>query len=252
MVEDKTEYALETRNLTKRFGGLVAIDDLSIKVRKGELRCLIGPNGAGKSTLFNLITARFHPNSGQILFMGQDITRLSAIDVCRKGVGRKFQVPSIFTDLTVLNNLRVARRGKDGLGSLLFTATEEQAERDVVKTLSDVRLDDQWDVRAGSLSHGQKQWLEIGMVLVNKPELLLLDEPTAGMTVEETHETAKLIKAITTGMTTVIIEHDINFVREMADIITVLHRGAFLAEGPIDEIAKNEMVRNVYLGKQEL
>jgi urea transport system ATP-binding protein len=252
MAEVGTETALETRKLTRLYGGLVAIDNLDFRVRRGELRCLIGPNGAGKTTLFNLVTAKVHPSRGQVFFNGEDITRLSQRDICQRGIGRKFQVPSVFTDLTVVDNLRVARRGKNKLASLLRSAYDESVEEDVEKILADVRLSDKRDARAGSLSHGEKQWLEIGMVLVNKPELLLLDEPTAGMTVEETHETAKLIKSISAGLTTIIIEHDINFVREMADIITVLHRGALLAEGPLEEIAKNEMVRNVYLGKQEL
>lgn len=252
MAEGKVELALETRKLTRRFGGLVAIDNLDFGVRRGELRCLIGPNGAGKTTLFNLITARIRPTSGQVLFNGEDVTNLPAHIVCRKGIGRKFQVPNVFVDLSVVDNLRVASYGKSGLRGLLTSGYDESVDEAVDKVLKDIRLQDKRGVRAGDLSHGEKQWLEIGMVLINRPQLLLLDEPTAGMTVEETLETAKLIKSVAAGLTTIIIEHDINFVREIADIITVLHRGAKLAEGPLPEIAQNEMVRNVYLGKQEL
>lgn len=252
MTESKVELALETRNLTVRFGGLVAIDNLDFSVRRGELRCLIGPNGAGKTTLYNLITSRIRPTSGRIFFNGEDITNLPADVVCKKGIGRKFQVPSVFPELTVSDNLRVACQGKSGLLDLMKRGYVDSVEADVAKTLEAIRLREKAEELAGSLSHGEKQWLEIGMVLVNKPQLLLLDEPTAGMTVEETLETAKLIKSVSAGLTTIIIEHDINFVREIADIITVLHRGAKLAEGPLAEIARNEMVRNVYLGKQEL
>jgi len=240
---------LETQSLMKHFGGLQAIDGLDFSLQEGELRCLIGPNGAGKTTFFNLITGYLKPNRGNIYFKGASIAGLPPHAICWKGIGRKFQVPNVFYDLTVLDNLKVAHHGKTKLGRLLLRGQDAEPSERIDSMLETIGLQDKREYLASSLSHGEKQWLEIGMVLVNKPSLLLLDEPTAGMTAGETRETARLIKQLSQGLTTVVIEHDIKFVREIAEIVTVLHRGQILAQGPFEEIARDEMVRNVYLGR---
>jgi urea transport system ATP-binding protein len=245
-------YALSTHGLSKRFGGLTAIDRVDLCVAEGELRCLIGPNGAGKTTLFNLVTGKLRPDAGRVYLFGEDITGWDVQAVARRGVGRKFQTPNVFEDLTVLDNLLVAAQSRLSMLPLLRSAGERHYEEVVSSTLEQIRLKEKRDYLAGALSHGEKQWLEIGMVLVSQPRLLLLDEPTAGMTPDETRETAHLLREIASAMTTVVIEHDLKFVREIGTQITVLHRGAILAEGPIDEIAANDMVRNVYLGRESL
>jgi len=240
---------LSTRGLEKHFGGLHAIDGLEFTLHEGELRCLIGPNGAGKTTFFNLVTGHLKPTRGTIHFRGARINGLTPHAICRRGIGRKFQVPNVFYDLTVADNLSVAQHGKCGLGQLIFESPGHSHTDEIEEMLEVIGLQAKRDYLASALSHGEKQWLEIGMVLINKPSLLLLDEPTAGMTAEETHETAQLIKRLSQGLTTVVIEHDIKFVREIAEIVTVLHRGRVLAEGPFQEIADNEMVRDIYLGR---
>jgi urea ABC transporter ATP-binding protein UrtD len=240
---------LRTESLEKRFGGLYAIDGLDFSLQEGELRCLIGPNGAGKTTFFNLVTGYLRPNRGAIFFKECPITGLPPHIICHKGIGRKFQVPNVFYDLSVADNLSVARYGKSRLGQLFFRVSGHQQSDEIEHMLEVIGLQAKRDYLASALSHGEKQWLEIGMALINKPSLLLLDEPTAGMTAEETRETAHLIKRLAQGLTTVVIEHDIKFVREIAEIVTVLHRGKVLAEGPFQEIADNETVRNIYLGR---
>jgi urea ABC transporter ATP-binding protein UrtD len=240
---------LSTRGLDKHFGGLHAIDGLEFMLHEGELRCLIGPNGAGKTTFFNLVTGHLRPNQGTIQFRGAQINGLAPHVICHRGIGRKFQVPNVFYDLTVADNLSVAQHGKRGLGQLIFESPGRSHNDEIEAMLDVIGLYAKRDYAASALAHGEKQWLEIGMVLINKPSLLLLDEPTAGMTAEETHETAQLIKRLSKGLTTVVIEHDIKFVREIAEIVTVLHRGKILAEGPFHEIADNETVRNIYLGR---
>ncbi len=241
---------LETRNLTKQFGGVVAVNELNYAVEEGELRCLIGTNGAGKTTLFNLVTGALKPTSGEVYFRGVNITGLSPHQICRMGIGRKFQSPNIFQELSVSDNIRVAAQGKSGFLGLALHAYDETFEDQLPTLLKSIRLYEKKDLRASSLSHGQQQWLEIGMVLANRPSLLLLDEPTAGMTMAETRETVGLIRDISAGMTTIVIEHDIGFVREIAETVTVMYRGRVLAEGCLDEVERDEMVRDVYLGRQ--
>jgi urea ABC transporter ATP-binding protein UrtD len=240
---------LSTQGLEKHFGGLYAIDGLEFSLEEGELRCLIGPNGAGKTTFFNLVTGYLRPDRGTIRFRGTSIVGLAPHEICRRGIGRKFQVPNVFYDLTVADNLSVAQHGKVGLGPLIFRQPGRSQSDEVEEMLEVIALSSERDYPASALSHGEKQWLEIGMALINRPSLLLLDEPTAGMTAEETRETARLIKRLSKGLTTVVIEHDIKFVREIADVVTVLHRGKALAQGLFQEIADNETVRNTYLGR---
>jgi urea transport system ATP-binding protein len=242
---------LEVRNVSKRFGGLVAIKELNFKINNGELRCIIGPNGAGKTTLFNLICGNLEPDEGDIVFKGERINGLSVAKRSLLGIGRKFQSPAIFGNLTVQENLEVAAWSKGSIGQLTLSRTRKRTV-DVEEVLERIDLHDKKDVVARSLSHGEKQWLEIGMVLTSHPSLMLLDEPTAGMTPAETHRTSLLIQRICEKTPAIVIEHDLKFVREIGTNITVLHRGEILAEGPIDEIAQDERVRQAYLGKKVL
>ena len=242
---------LELQNLTKHFGGLTAINDLCLRIDEGELRCIIGPNGAGKSTLFGLISGKLKPDRGQIVFKGQTLNGLLVRQISRLGIGRKFQAPTLFGDLSVLANLQVALNGRTSLRELIFP--RRGADRTIVEeVLSVIELQEKRHLPAQSLSHGEKQWLEIGMVLVSRPVLLLLDEPTAGMTPAETHKTAQLIQQIAQTTTTVVIEHDLKFIREIGQTVTVLQHGSLLAQGPIDNIAQDQKVRQAYLGTRVL
>lgn len=241
---------LRVDHVTRNFGGFVAIDDISLDIRHGELRCIIGPNGAGKTTLFNVITGQLRPNAGRVFFRSRDITHDSIESICNTGISRKFQTPSIFTNLKVMENILVAGYGKIGLPRHFFGKVTQADREQSMEVLERIKLADKADDLASSLSHGERQWLEIGMLLRNNPELLLLDEPTAGMTPAETKETAQLIQANLGGITTVVIEHDLKFLREIAEQVTVLHRGSILAEGRFDDIEKNEQVKKVYLGRE--
>jgi ABC-type uncharacterized transport system ATPase subunit len=234
-------YLLETRDLTKYFGGLSATNGVDIKVAPGEIRCLIGPNGAGKSTLFKLILGTYEPTAGTILFDGEDITRLRSHSRVQRGLSIKFQVPGIFHALSVEQNLRIA-----------LQRTVEYAARnaEIDRLLGLLDLAHQRSTAAGNLSHGQQQWLEIGMAIACRPKLLLLDEPTAGMSPEETFKTGELVKRLNAqGMTVIVIEHDMTFVRQIATRVTVLHFGKIFDEGTLDDIVKNEDVVRIYLGK---
>ncbi len=241
---------LEVKNLCKRFGGLQAIDHLSLTFRGQELRCIIGPNGAGKSTLFNLITCRIKADEGQVLFEGEDITHLRPYEISRRGIARKFQVPTVFDDLTVVENLVIASLGKERIGALAFSRTEISVLDQVNEIMEAIHLLGRGDELVFTLSHGEKQWLEIGMVLASRPRIMLLDEPTAGMSPQETMETSQIIRKVSQDVTTVVIEHDIKFLKEIGEHVTALHRGALLAEGTFEEIETNPIVRDVYLGKR--
>jgi urea ABC transporter ATP-binding protein UrtD len=240
---------LQVRRLARRFGGLQALDGVDLAVGRGELLAVIGPNGAGKSTLFNVVTGYFPPDSGRVLLEGHDITALSPHRISRLGVGRKFQVPSVFDGLTIRQNLQVAARGHSRVRSLF--RKRHGGFNDLEAILDRLRLRDKASIEAGILSHGEKQWLEIGMVLANRPRLLLLDEPTAGMTLGETKRTEELLRDLGQKHTIVLIEHDVRFVREVAERVVVLHRGKVLASGPIDEVERDGRVRDVYLGREE-
>lgn len=240
---------LDVERVSMHFGGMNAVDDVTLHVDAGEIRCLVGPNGAGKTTLFNLIAGALRPTAGSIRFKGRDITGLSPRRLSRLGVARKYQAPSVFDEFSVRQNLRIALDGKRHLRELLRRSPGDEAR--IAAAAAELGLSDRLEVPAGHLAHGQRQWLEIGMVLVNQPELLLLDEPTAGMTSEETVATEGLVRRIaqSRGLTTIVIEHDINFVRALADRITVLHKGRVLLEGSADEVEGNPEVRRVYLGE---
>ncbi len=233
---------LRTEGLTKRFRGLVAADGLDFALMKGEVRCVIGPNGAGKTTFISMISGHVEPTAGRIYFKDRNITGLSVPRRAQLGIGRKFQTPSVFEGLSTFANLELAvlRRAK----------AKSERRRTIDAILETIRLGDARDTPAQFLSHGQRQWLEIGLLLANEVELLLLDEPTAGMTAEETAATGQLVHhlAADRDLSVIIIEHDINFVRELKAPITVLHLGRVLREGSFDEIADDEQIRQVYLG----
>ncbi len=242
---------LEVQSLRKSFGGLMAINDLSLTIEPGELRCVIGPNGAGKTTLFGLISGYLRPDSGRILFDRRVLNGLSVSQISRIGIGRKFQSPTVFESLTVLENLLVAAQAGQSLRHLAFSSGPP-TDGVVSDLLEVIELAEKRHLPALALSHGEKQWLEIGMVLASRPKLLLLDEPTAGMTPAETHQTAQLIRRISRQTTTIVIEHDLKFIREIGTLVTVLYYGAVLAQGTIDEISADEQVHRAYLGSKVL
>jgi ABC-type uncharacterized transport system ATPase subunit len=244
--------ALRVVNLNKRFGGLAAVDNLNLAVRNGATHCIIGPNGAGKSTFFDLVTNIQPVTSGDIYVFGERITGLPPYRCAGFGIARKFQAPTLFPELTAAENLFLGKVGHLGWNRLLRTREIPAADAEVTGLLDRLRLAGQGGTRAAELSHGQQQWLEIGVALMARPRLLLLDEPTAGMSPRETEATAELLSELTGGTTTVIVEHDLAFVRRIADIITVMHRGQAVAEGSPDEIAQNALVRDVYLGRKTL
>lgn len=243
-----TDFVLAIEDLTVSFDGFKAVDNLTMYIDKNELRVVIGPNGAGKTTVLDLICGKTKSTSGSIKFKNQELTRLSEHEIVRAGVGRKFQTPSIYENLSVYQNLEVSYpKGRSVFGSLFFRQTDEVVQR--VKSVADeVLLGDLLDMEAALLSHGQKQWLEIGMLLMQDPELLMLDEPVAGMSVKERDQTADLLNRICKNRSVIVIEHDMEFVKKIAHKVTVLHQGKILAEGAMDKVQANEKVIEVYLG----
>lgn len=232
---------VETKNVSKRFGGLTAVSDVDLAVQPGEIHCLIGPNGAGKSTLFKLIVGLYPPSAGQILFDQADITKDRPSARVQRGMSIKMQAPSVFKELPVRQNLHVALQHRVNGQALAI-------EEDRLLTLLGLTADS--EKLAGALSHGQQQWLEIGMALALQPRLLLLDEPTAGMSPEETWRTGELVKSFNAdGMTVLAVEHDMTFVRQIAQRVTVLHLGKVFARGALDEIVNDPRVAEIYLGK---
>jgi len=237
-------------DITVSFDGFKALNRLSLTVDRGELRCIIGPNGAGKTTMMDVITGKTRPDEGAAFF-GQtfDLTRLPETEIARLGIGRKFQKPTVFENHTVFENLELAMKTDKRVGPTLL-ARLTGAQRDLIaRTLKTIRLDGSEDRPAGALSHGQKQWLEIGMLLVQEPELILLDEPVAGMTDAETEHTAELILELEGSHSIVVVEHDMDFVGRIARKVTVLHEGAVLAEGAMAQVQADERVIEVYLGR---
>ena len=239
---------LDVEDLTVSFDGFKAIDRLNLYVDRGELRVIIGPNGAGKTTLLDLVCGRTRASHGRIRFMGEDVTRLPEHQIVRAGIGRKFQTPSIYENLSVFANLEVSfPRGRGVFGALAFRCTPDVRER-IEQVAEEIGLADALDIEAGLLSHGQKQWLEIGMLLMQQPELLMLDEPIAGMSVREREITADLLKRICRDRSMIVIEHDMDFVAAIADKVTVMHQGKILAEGPMQRVQADPRVIDVYLG----
>jgi urea transport system ATP-binding protein len=247
-VPKSQEFALYIEDLTVSFSGFVAVNQLNLYVDKGELRVVIGPNGAGKTTVLDLICGRTKATSGSIRFKDTELTSLAEHEIVRAGVGRKFQTPSIYESLTVRENLEVSfPRGRGVFGAMCFRRTPDVIER-CEKVAEEIFLADRLDESAELLSHGQKQWLEIGMLLMQEPELLMLDEPVAGMSVSEREKTAELLNRIRRGRSVIVIEHDMEFVKNIADKVTVLHQGKVLAEGDMQTVQNDPRVIEVYLG----
>jgi branched-chain amino acid transport system ATP-binding protein len=231
---------VDVKGVSKRFGGLSAVSDVDLTINVGEIHCLIGPNGAGKSTLFKLIVGLYPPTKGSIFFDSVDITDERPFARVKRGMSIKMQAPSVFKELPVRQNIQIALQGR------LF-GVERSAEEDRLLTLLNLASDS--NKLAGALSHGQQQWLEIGMALALQPQLLLLDEPTAGMSPEETYKTGELIKSFNAeGMTVLVVEHDMAFVRQVAQRVTVLHLGRIFARGSLEAILGDEKVAEIYLG----
>ncbi|MGH6778477.1 MAG: urea ABC transporter ATP-binding protein UrtD [Bradyrhizobium sp.] len=232
------------------FDGFKAINNLSLTLEPGEMRAIIGPNGAGKTTMMDIITGKTRPDEGTVLFDGiADLTRLDETRIAELGIGRKFQKPTVFESQTVRDNLLLALKGDRSIkGTLFWRETKSEAEC-IERVLETIRLAGACNRLAGSLSHGQKQWLEIGMLLAQEPKLLLIDEPVAGMTDAETQQTAELLKQINRDHTVMVVEHDMSFVRALGVKVTCLHEGTVLAEGTIDQVSSNERVIEVYLGR---
>jgi urea transport system ATP-binding protein len=248
----KTEFILALEDVHKTFEGFRAISNLNFYMDCGELRVIIGPNGAGKSTMLDLITGRTRPDKGKIEFGDDtDLTALNEYQINRLGIGRKFQTPSVYTDHTVFENIWLSLEGSRGVWSALFSRlTPAQRER-IHEVLNVIGLADKAELKAGVLSHGQKQWLELGMLLAQNPKLLLVDEPAAGMSDEETHKTGELLMSLAGKHSIVVIEHDMTFVRQIARKVTVLHQGTVLCEGSVDQVQNDERVIEVYLGKKK-
>jgi branched-chain amino acid transport system ATP-binding protein len=243
------EALLQTINLTKNFGGLSAVSDVSFSIRKGDLQTIIGPNGAGKSTFFKLITGEIKPSSGQVFFLDKDITSLPQTKVSHLGIAVAYQITNIFPMLTVLENVRVAAQSRKTTFNLWSKAlTHKDLAEESLAILELIGLADFQGDTAANLSHGDRKRLEIGIALATKPKLLLLDEPTAGLSPHETRQTTELIKKIAGGLTIVLVEHKMKVVMEVSNTITVLHYGKLLAQGTPDDIRNNEEVRRVYLG----
>jgi len=242
------EFALYIEGLTVSFDGFKAVDDLNLYVDKDELRVVIGPNGAGKTTVLDLICGKTKSTSGSIKFKDKELTNLSEHQIVHEGVGRKFQTPSIYENLTVYQNLEVSYpKGRSVFGALFFKMNNDIDKR-IKQVAEEIFLSDLLYTEAALLSHGQKQWLEIGMLLIQDPELLMLDEPVAGMSVKEREQTAELLKRICVGRSVLVIEHDMEFVERIAHKVTVLHQGKILAEGDMKTVQNNPEVIEVYLG----
>ena len=242
------DFLLAVEGLTVSFDGFKAVNDFSFYVEEGEIRVIIGPNGAGKTTVLDLICGKTKATEGSIKFRGRELTKMSEHAIVHAGVGRKFQNPSIYEDLTVFENLEISfPRGHNVFGALVFKRDAEviQAVEEVAETIF---LLDDLNKQAGLLSHGQKQWLEIGMLLIQKPDLLMLDEPVAGMSVSERKKTAELLNRITEGRSVLVIEHDMQFVEDIAHRVTVMHQGKLLAEGSMEKVQSDPKVVEVYLG----
>lgn len=243
-----TDYTLSIEDLTVSFDGFKAVDDLNFYLDKNELHVVIGPNGAGKTTVLDLICGKTKATSGSIKFLNKELTNLSEHAIVRAGVGRKFQTPSIYENLSVLENLEVSYpKGRGVFGSLTFKRDEKVISK-ITEIAKEIMLEDELDTESGLLSHGQKQWLEIGMLLIQDPQLLMLDEPVAGMSVKEREQTAVLLNKISQGRSVLVIEHDMEFVARIAHKVTVLHQGKILATGDMETVQNDPSVIEVYLG----
>jgi len=244
---------LETREITKNFGALRAVDDVSLAVEAGVIHSIIGPNGAGKTTLFNMLAGVYSPTAGSVLYRGDDITSLKVYERSRIGIGRSFQITSIFPELTVRENVRLAvqSRGKQSFSMLRKASDLEEVEEKTTKILTEMRLDGFENQKAGTIPYGSQRSLEVAIAVATEPVLLLLDEPTSGMTPEDAQKMSDLIRRISEGYTTVLIEHHMSVVMSISDRVTVLQQGRVIAEGDPESVQKNEEVLKAYLGEEK-
>ena len=250
MSEKARSSLLYLDGVTVSFDGFRALNALSLVIEPGEMRAIIGPNGAGKTTMMDVVTGKTRPDAGEVWFDGTvDLTRLDEAAIAGLGIGRKFQKPTVFESHTVAVNVELALAGGRSPFTALFGHANGEISRRIDAILETVRLTDKRDVRAAYLSHGQKQWLEIGMLLAQEPKLLLVDEPAAGMSDAETETTAELLKGIAREKAVIVVEHDMAFVRSLAVKVTVLHEGAVISEGTIDHVSADPKVIEVYLGR---
>ncbi|GLH28917.1 ABC transporter ATP-binding protein [Acetobacter pasteurianus] len=240
---------LEMRDVSVTFDGFRAINGLNLTLRPGEMRAIIGPNGAGKTTMMDIITGKTRPDTGTVQFCGEDLTKLDEPAIARLGIGRKFQKPTVFEALTVQENLLLSLSGIRAPFSVLLARLSGKEQERINQILEITRLKDHAARQAGGMSHGQKQWLEIGMLLGQEPDLLLVDEPVAGMTDAETMATAELLREINQTRSVVVVEHDMDFVRALGVTVTVLHEGSVLAEGDLEDVSHDPRVIEVYLGR---
>ena len=245
------ETILNLKDVSVSFEGFLALNNLNLTLTKGELRAVIGPNGAGKTTFLDVITGKVKPTKGDVFFKGKSLVGKKEHKIARIGVGRKFQSPRVFENLTVQENLEISVSQYSSTIKLIANKPSENKLKEIKKLMKIVNLSNQSEIKAGSLSHGQKQWLEIAMLLGQKPALMLIDEPVAGLTDEETDLTADLLKSLSGENTVLVIDHDMEFIRRLESNVTVLNQGSVLCEGSMDEIQINPKVIEVYLGKQE-
>jgi urea transport system ATP-binding protein len=250
MDDKSTQSLLYLNGVTVSFDGFRALNNLSFEIAPGEMRAIIGPNGAGKTTMMDVVTGKTRPDAGDVVFDGsRDLTQLDETEIAELGIGRKFQKPTVFEMHTVEDNIRLALKNDRRVRATLVWRESGEEGRRIDRILETIRLTPLRNLVAGNLSHGQKQWLEIGMLLAQEPKLLLVDEPVAGMTDAETRQTAVLLKEINRDRTVVVVEHDMTFVRDLDVRVTVLHEGTVIAEGSIDQVSANERVIEVYLGR---
>ncbi len=243
------ETLLFLEGVSVSFDGFKALNDLSLAVGRGEMRAMIGPNGAGKTTMMDVITGKTRPDSGRVMFNNTDITRLDEAAIANFGIGRKFQKPTVFENHTVWDNLELALKANRSPWASLRWNLKGEDKSQIIEVLERINLKQSFAALAGNLSHGQKQWLEIGMLLMQQPELLLVDEPVAGMTDAETEKTADMLRDIARTRSVVVVEHDMTFIRALNVRVTVLHEGTVLAEGNLDTVQNNQRVIDVYLGR---
>ena len=245
---------LKIKHISVVFDGFKALTDVDINIRRHDIHFFIGPNGAGKTTLLDIICAKTKPTVGTIHFYPEKrdeirLTGLKEYKIVKEGVGRKFQVPSVFVELTVMENMILSLKGHKGIWQSIFYHLSPEDEAQILEVLKKVGLEERTGILAGSLAHGEKQWLEIAMQLVQKPEIIMLDEPAAGMGKRETFKTGDLLKEIKKECTVIVVEHDMEFVKQIADTVTVLHEGKVLMEGSVTEVLADETVKAVYLGR---
>ncbi len=248
--QHKVESILYLNGVNKSFDGFKAINNLALDIAPGELRAIIGPNGAGKSTMMDIITGKTKPDSGEVRFKDYiDLTKHDEADIANLGIGRKFQKPTVIESLTIWQNLDLALAGGRGIWQAMFATLSGEQKARIEQVLDMIGLYEKRAELAVNLSHGQKQWLEIGMLFIQEPEVLLVDEPAGGMTDVETMETARLLKDISQNHSVIVVEHDMEFVRALESKVTVLHEGSVIAEGSLDQVSAQERVIEVYLGR---